>query len=64
MTQLDVQADREVYDDGPLYAAAAKIYPLEVDGRYRRREWTALVAALVPRRGRDEFPCAFARLDA
>ncbi len=64
MTQMDVRADREIYDDGPLYAAAAKICPLEVDGPYRRLEWIALVIALVPRRGRDEFPSAFGRLDA
>ena len=46
MTQLNIDADREIYDDGPLYMAAAKIYPIKVNGTFRRIKWTLLVICL------------------
>jgi cytochrome c oxidase accessory protein FixG len=36
----------EVYDDGPLYAAAKKVYPQKIRGTYRRIKWTVLWIAL------------------
>ena len=36
----------EIYDDGPLYAAAKKVYPQKVWGTYRRLKWIALWVAL------------------
>ncbi|HKN27949.1 MAG TPA: cytochrome c oxidase accessory protein CcoG [Roseiarcus sp.] len=36
----------EIYDDGPLYAAAKKVYPQKVSGTYRRLKWIALWIAL------------------
>ena len=36
----------EIYDDGPLYAAAKKVYPQKVWGTYRRLKWIALWIAL------------------
>jgi cytochrome c oxidase accessory protein FixG len=48
MTQLDLKADdhREVYDDGPLYASAAKIFPQKVKGTFRRLKWRLLLVCL------------------
>lgn len=46
MTQLNIDADREIYDDGPLYMAATKIYPIKVKGTFRRIKWTLLVICL------------------
>ncbi len=48
MTRVDVNADdhHEVYDEGPLYAAAAKVYPQRVSGAYRRIKWAALIVCL------------------
>ena len=40
---IDVE---EVDDDGPLYAAAKKVYPQKVWGTYRRLKWTVLCIAL------------------
>ena len=37
---------REVYDDGPLYEAARKVYPQRVWGTYRRIKWIVLWIAL------------------
>ena len=45
MTQTDLESDREVYDDGPLYLAA-KIYPQKVHGTFRRIKWGLLVFCL------------------
>ncbi len=36
----------EIYDDGPLYAAAKKVYPQKVAGTYRRLKWIVLWIAL------------------
>ena len=36
----------EIYDDGPLYAAAKKVYPQKVWGTYRRLKWAVLCVAL------------------
>ena len=36
----------EIYDDGPLYAAAKKVYPQKVWGTYRRLKWIVLCVAL------------------
>ena len=36
----------EIDDDGPLYAAAKKVYPQRVWGTYRRIKWTVLGVAL------------------
>ncbi len=36
----------EIYDDGPLYEAAKKVYPQRVTGTYRRVKWTVLWIAL------------------
>ncbi len=40
MTAIDTDAD------GPLYAAARKIYPQSVHGTYRRIKWALLVVTL------------------
>ena len=40
------RADHEVYDDGPLYAAAKKVYPQKVNGTFRRIKWILLVLCL------------------
>jgi len=39
-------ASEEIYDDGPLYAAAKKVYPQKVWGTYRRLKWIVLWIAL------------------
>ncbi len=36
----------EIYDDGPLYEAAKKVYPQRVWGTYRRIKWIVLWIAL------------------
>ena len=36
----------EIYDDGPLYEAAKKVYPQKVWGTYRRVKWIVLCIAL------------------
>ena len=36
----------EVYDEGPLYASAAKVYPQKVSGTYRRLKWALLIVCL------------------
>ncbi len=36
----------EVYDDGPLYEAAKKVYPQKIWGTYRRIKWIVLWIAL------------------
>ena len=46
MTQLDLHAPVEENDDGPLYAAAKKIYPRAVAGFYRQVKWAVLAFAL------------------
>ena len=47
MSQVEIQSEgREVYDDGPLYAAAAKVYPQKVHGTFRRIKWSLLVFCL------------------
>ncbi len=47
MSQLDIPADdHEVYDEGPLYAAAAKIHPQKVNGTFRRLKWRLLLLCL------------------
>ena len=43
MSQLDVHAPVEEIDDGPLYAAAKKVYPRAVAGFYRQVKWAVLV---------------------
>ena len=35
----------EVYDEGPLYASAGKVYPQKVNGTYRRMKWALLSSA-------------------
>jgi cytochrome c oxidase accessory protein FixG len=40
---VDAQSDEF---DGPLYAAARKIYPQKVDGFFRRAKWAILLACL------------------
>ncbi len=37
---------REIDDDGPLYAAAKKVYPQKIWGTYRRLKWIVLCVAL------------------
>ncbi len=48
MTQLNIHADdpHEIYDDGPLYASAAKIFPQRVRGTFRRLKWRLLLVCL------------------
>ncbi len=46
MTTTDLGDHHEVYDEGPLYASAAKIYPLKVSGTFRRIKWTLLLICL------------------
>jgi cytochrome c oxidase accessory protein FixG len=48
MTQLNIPADdhREIYDDGPLYEARAKIFPQKVNGTFRRLKWRLLLVCL------------------
>jgi len=36
----------EVYDEGPLYSSAAKVYPQKVSGNYRRLKWAILIVCL------------------
>jgi cytochrome c oxidase accessory protein FixG len=36
----------EIYDDGPLYEAAKKVYPQKIWGTYRRLKWIVLSIAL------------------
>ena len=36
----------EIYDEGPLYEAAKKVYPQKVWGTYRRLKWIVLWVAL------------------
>ena len=36
----------EIYDEGPLYAPAKKVYPQKVWGTYRRLKWIVLFIAL------------------
>ena len=36
----------EIYDDGPLYESAKKVYPQRVSGTYRRLKWIVLWTAL------------------
>ena len=44
MSEINVRADdhHEIYDEGPLYASAAKVYPQRVKGTFRRLKWTLL----------------------
>jgi len=44
--QSEIVGGHEVYDDGPLYAAATKIYPQKVKGTFRRLKWALLVLCL------------------
>jgi len=46
MTDTDLDSHREIYDDGPLYVSAAKVYPMKVSGTYRRLKWIVLIVAL------------------
>ncbi len=46
MSRAEIAGDREVYDEGPLYAAAAKIYPQKVHGTFRRLKWGLLLLCL------------------
>jgi len=46
-SQLPAEEDhREDYDEGPLYASAAKIYPQKVWGTFRRLKWGLLIVCL------------------
>jgi len=45
VSEADVAA-REVYDDGPLYAASQKVYPQKVRGTFRRLKWRLLIFCL------------------
>jgi len=45
MSETTVGAE-EIYDEGPLYAAAKKVYPQKVWGTYRRLKWIVLFIAL------------------
>jgi cytochrome c oxidase accessory protein FixG len=48
VTDFGARAADEIVeiDDGPLYAAAKKVYPRAVSGFYRQIKWAALVVAL------------------
>ncbi len=46
MIQSEILGDQEVSDDGPLYAAATKIYPQKVHGTFRRLKWGLLLFCL------------------
>ena len=48
MSDFGARAAAEIaeIDDGPLYAAAKKVYPRAVSGFYRQLKWAALVVAL------------------
>ena len=43
---MTIGAEEFYDDDGPLYAAAAKVYPQKVWGAYRRIKWIVLWVAL------------------
>ena len=40
------QTRSEVFDEGPLYAAAKKVYPQKVSGTFRRIKWILLILCL------------------
>ncbi|MGD1037275.1 MAG: cytochrome c oxidase accessory protein CcoG [Roseiarcus sp.] len=46
MSRTEIEGAHEGYGDGPLYAAAAKIYPQEVSGTFRRLKWSLLLLCL------------------
>ena len=46
MSQAEIEGAREVYGEGPLYVAAAKVYPQRVSGPFRRLKWGLLVFCL------------------
>ena len=41
-----VSHDDDTQIEGPLYAAALKIYPQSVHGTFRRIKWTLLIVTL------------------
>ena len=46
MTATQIGDSHEVYDEGPLYAAAKKVYPQKVSGTFRRIKWILLILCL------------------
>ncbi len=46
MTATQIGDSHEVYDEGPLYAAARKVYPQKVRGTFRRIKWSLLILCL------------------
>ena len=46
MSRTKLAGDHEIDDGGPLYAAAAKIYPQKVHGTFRRLKWGLLLFCL------------------
>jgi len=46
VSQAEIEGAREVYDQGPLYVAAAKVYPQRVSGVFRRLKWGLLLFCL------------------
>ncbi len=43
---LHADDHHEIYDEGPLYASSAKIFPQKVHGAFRRLKWRLLAACL------------------
>ena len=46
MTATQIGDSHEVFDEGPLYAAAKKVYPQKVSGTFRRIKWILLILCL------------------
>jgi cytochrome c oxidase accessory protein FixG len=46
VSQSEIEGAREVYDEGPLYVSAPKVYPQKVSGTFRRLKWTILLVCL------------------
>jgi cytochrome c oxidase accessory protein FixG len=46
VTATQIAGPEEVLDEGPLYAAAKKVYPQKVSGTFRRIKWILLILCL------------------
>jgi len=46
VTATGIRDPHETYDEGPLYAAAKKVYPQKVSGTFRRIKWILLILCL------------------
>jgi polyferredoxin len=46
VSHAEVEGAREIFDGGPLYVAAPKVYPQSVSGTFRRLKWGLLLVCL------------------